>query len=84
MKSFYECKLLKSPIHSLIGLIRMLNTVVGLAVSLANNEFVKMGNFDHSYKIFFGHLRIPCNCDHSYKNILLSTRKTLSSYDLNE
>lgn len=44
MKSFYESRLLKSPMHSRIGIIRMINTVVGLAVSLNDHEFVKMGS----------------------------------------
>lgn len=90
MKIFYEMRSLKSPMHSRIGIIRMINTIVGLSVALEIEEFLKMGNISsHPLENFFGFLRLACNYDHSATNIFraiaksIYIKKTLSNYDLN-
>lgn len=91
MKLFYDCMYMKSPPHSRIGLIRLINTVIGITVALENNQLVKLGSIGtHPLENFYGHLRITCNYDHSYKNIFTAVAKTvfikkvLSNYDLDQ
>ena len=89
MKWFYEGHFFKSPPHSRIGLIRLINTVVGLCVALKMYKYIKTGHIStHPIENFFGFLRISSNYNHSYQNILLANgkafyiKKALEKYNI--
>ena len=67
-----------SPPHSRIGIIRMINTIIGVAVALERYNFVHTGHIGtHPLENYFGSLRVACNNDHSYCNIFRAIGKTI-------
>lgn len=67
-----------APLISRIGLIRIINTIIGLCVALTKYDFVQIGHIGtHPLENYFGSLRIACNCDHSYCNIIRAILKSI-------
>ena len=78
IKLLYELQFLKSPPHSRIGVIRLINTLIGISVSINMNNYVRLGHIGtHALEIFFGFLRLSCHYDHSCQNIFRTIGKTV-------
>ena len=75
---FYQYKESVGPPISRIGLIRFINTVIGIAVALHKYDFIQIGQIStHPLENYFGSLRITCHCDHSYCNIFNEIGKSI-------
>ncbi|KAK8858330.1 hypothetical protein M9Y10_039614 [Tritrichomonas musculus] len=75
---FYQYNKSLAPPISRIGLIRIINTIIGLSVALKKYEFVQMGHIGtHPLENYFGSLRIACHYDHSYFNIFSAIGKSV-------
>ena len=67
-----------APPISRIGLIRIINTIVGFCVALERYDFVQMGHIGtYPLENYFGSLRISCHFDHSYCNIFRTFGKSI-------
>lgn len=78
MHYLYQLKDSISPVHSRIGIIRMINTIIGVAIALERYPWVHTGHIGtHPLENYFGSLRISCNNDHSYCNIFRAIGKTI-------
>lgn len=78
MHYFYQLNDSSSPPHSRIGIIRMINTIIGIAIALERYPFVQTGHIGtHPLENYFGSLRVACNNDHSYCNIFRAIGKTI-------
>ena len=54
IKLLYELQFLKSPPHSRIGVIRLINTLIGISVSINMNNYVRLGHIGtHALENFF-------------------------------
>lgn len=76
IKLFYDLPNLKSVPHTRIGVIRLINTVVGLYVALCKYDYVHMGHIGtHPLENYFGFIRIASHYDHSCTNIFMAIGK---------
>ena len=67
-----------SPPLSRIGIIRMINTIIGITIALEKYDFVHLGHLSsHPVENYFGALRIACNYDHSLANIFRGIGKSI-------
>lgn len=67
-----------SPPLSRIGLIRLINTIIGIAVCLEKYDLVHTGHLStHPVENYFGTLRVTCSYDHSYGNIFRGIGKSI-------
>ena len=72
----YSFKKNPRSILSKIGLIRMLNTIIGLSVALKRFDLVKLGHISsHPLENFFGMVRLSSHNNHSCENVLDSIAK---------
>lgn len=74
---FYECKN-EAPVHSRIGIIRLINTVIGISVALETFDFIHIGHIStHPLENYFGMFRIASKNDHSVLYILRAIGKSV-------
>ena len=67
-----------APVHSRIGIIRMINTIIWIAIALERYTWVHTGHIGtHPLENYFGSLRIACNNDHSFCNIFRAIGKII-------
>ncbi len=66
----------KNSIHSRIGIERIINTIIGLAVALKSFDFIRLGNISsHPLENLFGIIRLSSHYDHSWYNMINSLSK---------
>lgn len=69
----FQKNLNKNSIHSRIGITRIINTIIGIGISLKKFKFIKLGNISsHPLENLFGIVRLCCSYDHSWSNIINS------------
>ena len=74
----YQFKSSVSPPITRIGLIRMINSIVGISIALERYDFVQIGHIGtHPLENYFGCIRIACHNDHSYCNIFRAIGKAI-------
>lgn len=61
----------KNSIHSRIGIERIINTIIGLGVSLKVFQFIKLSHISsHPLENLFGMIRLSCSYNHSSINMV--------------
>ncbi|KAK8895126.1 hypothetical protein M9Y10_023568 [Tritrichomonas musculus] len=63
----------KNSIHSRIGITRIINTIIGIGITLKKFNFIKLVNISsHPLENLFGIVRLACYYDHSWSNMVNS------------
>lgn len=76
---FHQHNLVKKHyVHSKIGLIRTLNTILTIIISIQKHVLLKLSRVGtHCLECFFGLVRLACHGNHNLANILRSIAKSI-------